>query len=931
MGLHLHRKITASLIALMMLMSFQAPVVFGADENNEAVQETTAEIVTQQEAETEFEADEQKQEVEPEPEKEIKSEPESEPEKKTEPEKEETKDRSAEKQEQEESNEPSDDTSAKEPQESIEIAFSLFGDMEHDADQIHLMKNHDLTEWVQQTTLSVPEKSTVRDVLETVIQQVNGKCAFNNAGDLESITVTVDHETVKLASGDNGEYSAWMYMVNGDHPEACISDYVLKSGDKLTIHYTDSVLQEKGQLEVSENNTEESETAEESEARKGPALSGESDFKVKAMTVSDQSVSNAYGNTKDKVTDIGDRAKWSADAVWLVIGLARAGELNSNQAAAYFNSILSELNAAGSPKLNANQSSNNSRAILALTAAGYDPTNVGGYNLLEPLSNMSYVRAQGINGPIWALLAFDSKGYEIPQISGVSEAVAANLQTSREKLIMMILDSRKKDGGWAFSGSTSDVDMTAMAIQALAPYYNSEPDVKTAVDEALSWLSSVQNSDGSFSSYGSVTSESASQVIVALTSLGIDPTKDERFLKNNKGAIDSLISFFVKGGGFKHISTNYKSDPLASMQGYYALVAYYRYISNKNSLYNMSDAGDGFVIEVNYSSEKINEPTDEQANDDDKPGDDPVDTREKKKNEVTQKTKALGATKGLTKSAGLIKLKGAKENAKKSIGIIEAVVKRGLSEDAATYSEEDIKAINEAYRMYLDLQPAEKLVVEKDKNWKAFCKLTDALGALYHIDRDRGVDVLDNNGVIMPWYVKLVVRQQDIPKTQSDKIVGLLGENGQIFTTLDINFVNTLVENDGDGDKEPSEESQWHPSNILIVNLGIPDALRNNPVIVHITGEGKIELLRNEVVKDEENRYEAFDSYAQFQSDDFSVYGVAGTSESIRKMINQTKEEEEKPQTDCLIWVYGIAAALAVLALILILIRRSGLSKETDT
>lgn len=919
MGLHLHRKLTAILIALMMLTSFQAPAVLGADEIDKAVQETEAEKATQQEVEKESEAKEQKQETETEtePEEETKAEPEPEPEKETEPKKEETKDNCTDMQEQGESKKPSGDTSSEETQADIEITFSLFGDVKHESDQIHLMKRHDLTEWVRQTSISVPENSTARDVLETIMQQVDGKCEFNSAGDLESVTVTLDNTTIKLASGDNGEYSTWLYLVNGDYPEVCISNYVLKSGDKLEIHYTDDKLQENEKTE-----SPEVESAEPKEAETQVA-SEESAFEVKGVDVSDQSLSNAYGNTKDKVISIGNGANWSSDSVWLVIGLARAGELASNQAAAYYNSILSELNEAGSSMLNANQSSNNSRAVLALTAAGYDPTNVDGHNLLEPLSNMSYVRAQGINGPIWALLAFDSKGYEIPQVSSGSETTAATLQTTREKLVSTILDARKKDGGWAFSGAASDVDMTAMAIQALAPYYNSDPDVKTAVDGALAWLSSAQNSDGSFSSYGVVTSESASQVIVALTSLGIDPAKDTRFLKNNKGAIDALVSFYVKGGGFKHIFSNYKFNALASMQGYYALVAYYRYISNKSSLYNMTDAGDGFVIVVDYTSDKA----DDQSDNGGKPGGNPTYKKDKKTNKKTQETKALGATKGLTKSAGLIKLKGATESAKRSIGIIEAVVKRGLSEDAATYTEEDINAINEAYRMYLDLRPAEKLVVEKDKNWKAFCKLTAALGKIYHIDNDRGVDVLDNNEIIMPWYVKLIVRDQDITNDQSEKIIGLLGENGQIYNTFDISFENTLVETKGE---EQSEERQWHPSNILKVNIGVPDALRNNPVIVHVTGEGKIELLRNELVKDEGNRYEAFDSYAQFQSDDFSVYGVAGASGSIRKMISQTKEEE-KPQTDYLIWVYGIAAALAVLALVLILIRRFRLTKESDT
>ncbi len=49
--------------------------------------------------------------------------------------------------------------------------------------------------------------------------------------------------------------------------------------------------------------------------------------------------------------------------------------------------------------------------ILALTAIGKDVTNVGGHNLLAGLDEMSYVTYQGINGPIWTLIALDSHDY----------------------------------------------------------------------------------------------------------------------------------------------------------------------------------------------------------------------------------------------------------------------------------------------------------------------------------------------------------------------------------------------------------------------------------------------------------------------------------------------------------------------------------------
>ena len=91
---------------------------------------------------------------------------------------------------------------------------------------------------------------------------------------------------------------------------------------------------------------------------------------------------------------------------------------------------------------------------------------------------------------------------------------------TREKLIQVILDAQLNDGGWDLSAGKADPDMTAMAIQALAPYYKTNETVKAAVDKALDVLSSLQQGDGGFGSWGTVNSESCAQVIVALTALG---------------------------------------------------------------------------------------------------------------------------------------------------------------------------------------------------------------------------------------------------------------------------------------------------------------------------------------------------------------------------------------------------------------------------
>ena len=264
-----------------------------------------------------------------------------------------------------------------------------------------------------------------------------------------------------------------------------------------------------------------------------------------------------------------------ADTVREAFALARSGR---PVPAGYYDNVVEYVKAMAdaNERLHRAKVTDNARVILALTAIGKDVTNVGGHNLLKGLDNMAYVQKQGINGPIFTLIALDSHNY--PTMGDVT----------REKLIKAILDAQLPGGGWTLSGENADTDMTAMAIQALAPYYKTNETVKAAVDKALEALSALQRNDGGFGSWGTVNSESCAQVIVALTALGIDPTADSRFVKNGHTVLDALAGFYVTGGGFKHTADGERNG-MATEQGYYALAAYYRFVNAQTRLYDMSD------------------------------------------------------------------------------------------------------------------------------------------------------------------------------------------------------------------------------------------------------------------------------------------------------------------------------------------------------
>ena len=278
---------------------------------------------------------------------------------------------------------------------------------------------------------------------------------------------------------------------------------------------------------------------------------------------------------------------------WKIIILARTGKLKSEKAEAYYKSVEEKVKSVGSATLDGNYATTNARVILALTAIGKNPARVAGYNLLEPLADMNYVKRQGLNAAVYTLIAFDSHKYDIPKVSGTG------VQTTREGLVQYILDNELEGGGWAYSGTTADPDMTAMAMEALAPYYRKDTDnvrtngstdeVKSAVDRGVSVLSAMQNDDGSFSSWGSANSNSIAQVMTALTSIGIDPMTDERFIKNGSSMTDALSDYYVEGQGFLYMKDSAATDDYSLNQVGYALAAERRYKDNKTSLYDMSD------------------------------------------------------------------------------------------------------------------------------------------------------------------------------------------------------------------------------------------------------------------------------------------------------------------------------------------------------
>lgn len=302
-------------------------------------------------------------------------------------------------------------------------------------------------------------------------------------------------------------------------------------------------------------------------------------------TVSIEQQKEVLADTIDKTgkflhSSVADPTFGSVGGEWLIMGLARSGlEISDEYYEIYFQNLCAYTAQQGGV-LHAKKYTEYSRVILAVTAIGRDPADVGGFNMLQPLADFEQTVFQGINGPIFALLALDSGNYEIP------ENTVGSTQATRDLYVDYIINAQLENGGWSLMGGEAEIDVTAMALQALANYQDRK-DVAEAVEKGLAVLSERQNDQGGYqyNAAESVSSESVSQVIVALAELGI-ALDDPRFVKNGNTLLDALMQFQQADGGFAHLMDG-ETDLLATEQAFYALVAANRVAQGESSLYRM--------------------------------------------------------------------------------------------------------------------------------------------------------------------------------------------------------------------------------------------------------------------------------------------------------------------------------------------------------
>ena len=405
------------------------------------------------------------------------------------------------------------------------------------------------------------EDPTAWDAVKACLD--SAKYTYTGSGAyIKSITDAAGHT---LKEKGDGKSSGWMFGIavkdgNETLPKTTLDNTYLKDGDTLRLFFTNTYIP----LDPTDPVVPGAEVPGFDEAYAGAKAYIQS-------AVSAPVVSYLFGE-------------------WAVLGQARAKvPLSEAYIAAYYEKVVAYVKAnIGSdgvlvdPESHNPTVTDNERIILALTAIGKDPANVGGENLLKALQNKDIMKVTDtsntdINGLVMGLLALNSRNYT----------------SDTSWLVQAVLEQQNKDGSWRASADTKpvgDVDMTAMALQALAPYHKDggNETVNTAVEKALNWLSGKYRS-------GYDSSESCAQVVIALSALNLDANTDARFTKTVEGktlsVLGNLLQYRVaENGGFKHQFADKAVNEMATEQALCAMAAYARFTEKANALYDMTDA-----------------------------------------------------------------------------------------------------------------------------------------------------------------------------------------------------------------------------------------------------------------------------------------------------------------------------------------------------
>lgn len=393
-----------------------------------------------------------------------------------------------------------------------------------------------------------------------------------------------------------GATSGWLYDVNDKSAEVGADSYKLKSGDVVVFRFvsdwnnmsqetlqqtldkfgtcktveepkTDDPKQEKPEEPKTDDPKQEKpeEPKTDDPKQEKPEQPKQENIQIPAAQVND-----AISKTSEKMLQDG------IESDWVALGLSRSGKNIPIEAKLNYVKAVTEK---VEKRVNRFSATDLARTIIMMNAMNADPKMVGEHNLVQKLYESDKVNS--VTGYTFALLAFDTKKYEIPVDS----------KWNRVALVDALLNAQHTDGGWTYDSasskdSASSVDVTGMVLSALAPYQDRE-DVKPAVQKAVAYLYNEQLENGGFSADGQENSNSVAQAII-----GLSLVKDVDQNRLHK-AVQNLLSYQLPNGEFKWLPGDQTGSGMATEQ---ALLALLQFKDPGKSIYDWSTES---VTEIN--------------------------------------------------------------------------------------------------------------------------------------------------------------------------------------------------------------------------------------------------------------------------------------------------------------------------------------------
>ncbi|PTC11481.1 DUF4430 domain-containing protein [Bacillus wiedmannii] len=394
-----------------------------------------------------------------------------------------------------------------------------------------------------------------------------------------------------------GDTSGWLYDVNDKSAEVGADSYKLKSGDVVVFRFvadwsnmsqetlqqtldkfgtcktveepkTDDPKPEEPKTDDPKTDDPKQEKPEEPKTDDPkPEEPKTNDEKIEQpkqenIQVPAAKVNDAISKTSEKMLQDG------IESDWVALGLSLSGKnVPIETKLNYVKSVTEKVE----KRINRFSATDLARTIIMMNAMQADPTKVGEHNLVQKLYESDKVNS--VTGYTFALLAFDTKKYEVP----------VNSKWNRVALVDALLNSQHTDGGWTYDSasskdSASSVDVTGMVLSALAPYQD-RPDVKAAVEKAVAYLYKEQLENGGFSADGQENSNSVAQAII-----GLSLVKDVDQNRLHK-AVQNLLSYQLPNGEFKWLPSDQNGSGMATEQ---ALLALLQFKDLEKSIYDWS-------------------------------------------------------------------------------------------------------------------------------------------------------------------------------------------------------------------------------------------------------------------------------------------------------------------------------------------------------